>query len=320
MRNIYLIFSLLLVLVTSSFADNHAASDVNPHYYKFGAGALLFEMDEEYKSGQTYEIRRGYDLCDTCSLEYGITGGPFFEGPDLARFTGEKAAGGENWSLGANVALLHHLNGNPRYSNDDPTGQWDPYVGPVAGAFWYKKSTNHGHWDPYLGVEVGTNYFLSDKWSVGGDYRVLVVGENTEINHQVMFTLGYYWDKDDSSGGSRNSGFGTGEGGLQTVYFEFDKSNLSQEARSRLDKNAEWLLDNEDEEVILEGHCDERGTNEYNLALGSRRAQSVYEYLLAKGVPAKQMSTISYGEEDPADPASNATAWSKNRRVECSIK
>ena len=99
-------------------------------------------------------------------------------------------------------------------------------------------------------------------------------------------------------------------------YFEFDKSDLSAEARDALVYHAQDLKDHPNMRIRLEGHADERGTREYNLALGERRAQAVERYLQVQGVPASQMSTISYGEERPAVQGTTEAAYSKNRRVE----
>ena len=99
-------------------------------------------------------------------------------------------------------------------------------------------------------------------------------------------------------------------------YFDFDKSDLKPEALEPLRYHAQQLKDNPSMRVRLEGHADERGTSEYNLALGERRAQSVQRYLQAQGVSARQMEVISYGEERPAVNASNEQAWARNRRTE----
>jgi len=99
------------------------------------------------------------------------------------------------------------------------------------------------------------------------------------------------------------------------VYFEFDKYDLNTEARETLRQHADWLVNNTEFEVILEGHCDERGTREYNLALGERRSESVRDYLLNLGIDTGRLTTISYGEELPLDPAHAEEAWAKNRRV-----
>jgi len=105
-------------------------------------------------------------------------------------------------------------------------------------------------------------------------------------------------------------------GALKMVNFEFDSYALSQQSRDILYANAEYLLKNYKGKVKLEGHCDERGSDEYNLALGENRAKAALNYLLTLGVPASQLSIISYGKERPLDPASTEEAWAKNRRVE----
>jgi peptidoglycan-associated lipoprotein len=100
----------------------------------------------------------------------------------------------------------------------------------------------------------------------------------------------------------------------ENIYFDFDRSNLKPEAQKVLKRKAEWLRNEPGESVIIEGHCDERGTNEYNLALGDRRAQSAKNFLIDLGIAESRLTTISYGEERPADPRHNREAWSKNRR------
>jgi peptidoglycan-associated lipoprotein len=102
---------------------------------------------------------------------------------------------------------------------------------------------------------------------------------------------------------------------LKEVYFDFDRSDLRPDARATLKANWEWLKANPSAQVQIEGHCDERGTTEYNLALGSRRAQSVKDYLVTLGSTAERLSTISYGEELPVCKESNEECWQKNRRV-----
>jgi peptidoglycan-associated lipoprotein len=99
------------------------------------------------------------------------------------------------------------------------------------------------------------------------------------------------------------------------VYFDYDKYDLKTEARNTLRQHADWLMTNSDFQVILEGHCDERGTREYNLALGERRSESVRDYLINLGIDMGRLTTISYGEELPLDPTHTEEAWAKNRRV-----
>jgi len=102
---------------------------------------------------------------------------------------------------------------------------------------------------------------------------------------------------------------------FKDIYFEYDKITLSPEAKESLNKLGEWLLKNSSVQVLVEGHCDERGTAEYNLALGERRAHAAKKYLVQLGVNADRVSTISYGNERPEDPGHSESAWSKNRRA-----
>jgi len=103
---------------------------------------------------------------------------------------------------------------------------------------------------------------------------------------------------------------------LSPIHFEFDKSRITEEARVILQGNAERIKQNPDVMIQIEGHCDERGTNEYNLALGLRRARSTREYLINLGVDPSKLTTISYGEEQPVDPRHNEEAWALNRRAQ----
>jgi len=103
---------------------------------------------------------------------------------------------------------------------------------------------------------------------------------------------------------------------LETLYFDFDRSSLSDSARLALDNNADFLLAHQEVNVRIEGHCDERGTTEYNLSLGDRRASSAKEYLILRGVAEDRLLVVSFGEERPADPGQNDAAWARNRRVE----
>jgi peptidoglycan-associated lipoprotein len=101
---------------------------------------------------------------------------------------------------------------------------------------------------------------------------------------------------------------------LNDIYFAFDDYELSAAAQTILQKNASWIKNNPRAKVQIEGHCDERGTNEYNMALGERRANSAKKYLIKLGIKEAQLSTISYGEEKPLDPGHTEDAWAKNRR------
>ena len=104
------------------------------------------------------------------------------------------------------------------------------------------------------------------------------------------------------------------QGLLGDVYFDFDKYELKPDARQRLAKNAEFMRSRPEFTFTIEGHCDERGTNDYNIALGDRRANAVQAYLVSLGIPASRMRLISYGEEQPQCRESNEACWSRNRR------
>lgn len=135
----------------------------------------------------------------------------------------------------------------------------------------------------------------------------------------------------DSMSGSSTSGknsYGTANGGPATpgsqddlaqnvgdrVFFDLDSSTLDSEAQGTLDRQAQWLKQYPSVNVTVEGHCDERGTREYNLALGERRATAAKKYLVGAGVAANRISTISYGKERPAVVGSDESAWGQNRR------
>jgi peptidoglycan-associated lipoprotein len=112
----------------------------------------------------------------------------------------------------------------------------------------------------------------------------------------------------------------TREGGpLDDIYFEFDQYALGEEAKAVLAKHAAWLAARPAVKVMVEGHCDERGTVEYNLALGDKRARAARDYLTSLGVPAVRLSAISLGKERPKDPGHDEAAWSKNRRAHFAV-
>jgi len=103
---------------------------------------------------------------------------------------------------------------------------------------------------------------------------------------------------------------------LQTVYFNYDSSELSSQMQATLQANAEWIKGHSSLTVQIAGHCDERGSTEYNLNLGQKRADTVREFLVGLGIPAERLVTISYGKERPVDPSQSESAYSKNRRVQ----
>lgn len=111
---------------------------------------------------------------------------------------------------------------------------------------------------------------------------------------------------------------GTSEGLVQIgdrVFFEFNSSELDAESRETLTRQALWMKKYPEIKVIVEGHCDERGTREYNIALGERRATAAKNYLVAEGVKSKRIKTISYGKERPAAQGHDEEAWAQNRRA-----
>lgn len=102
---------------------------------------------------------------------------------------------------------------------------------------------------------------------------------------------------------------------LEDAFFDFDDSSLRQDAKSALENDAKVLEQNSNMNVVIEGHCDERGSVEYNLALGEKRARAAKDYLVSYGIPANRLTTISYGKERPFDPGHTEDAWAKNRRA-----
>ena len=104
------------------------------------------------------------------------------------------------------------------------------------------------------------------------------------------------------------------DGPLKDVFFSFDSYALSAPAKSVLKTNADWLMQNPSKKAVIEGHCDERGTSEYNMVLGANRAKAGLDYLRSLGISPQRLSTVSYGEDLPLDPSHSEEAWAKNRR------
>jgi peptidoglycan-associated lipoprotein len=107
---------------------------------------------------------------------------------------------------------------------------------------------------------------------------------------------------------------------IQTVYFDFNKSDIRADQRDKIKTDAEIFRTWTEWQISVEGYCDERGTNEYNLALSERRASAAKQALVAEGIATKRITTVSYGEERPADPGHDESAWSRNRRTEFRVK
>ena len=106
---------------------------------------------------------------------------------------------------------------------------------------------------------------------------------------------------------------------METIYFAFDSSAVSDRFMDTIKNNVKYLKDNPKANVVIEGHCDERGTTEYNLALGQKRAVKVKELYVQLGIKPKRIVTMSYGKEMPADKRHNEAAWAKNRRAETKL-
>lgn len=102
---------------------------------------------------------------------------------------------------------------------------------------------------------------------------------------------------------------------LKNVFYDFDKYDLTQDAIGQLEQNGRWLMANPSVKVIIEGHCDERGTDEYNLALGEKRANAARDFLVRFGIESERLMTASYGESRPFDPGHDEAAWAQNRRA-----
>lgn len=107
---------------------------------------------------------------------------------------------------------------------------------------------------------------------------------------------------------------------LDNVYFDFDRSNIREDDKPTLEENAQYLKENPNLDILVEGHCDERGSVAYNLALGQRRATAVRNHYIKLGLGGGRIATISYGEERPLDSGHNEDAWAKNRRAETKVK
>lgn len=321
--------SALLVggLVASAATSAQAQDSNSPWTYWLGAGAMFFEGDEANYHGGMYEGRLNYKYDPAFSFEWGLGAVPFMEGRDYpapshreASFNGRNSPG-ENWAVKTNLSALWHLNEDQNY-----TGKWDPYLSLIGGTSFFGKWRDGANWSPFGGPGLGLGYWWDRNLGARADYNMVVAEDDgAEINHHVLL-MGFYrfGSEGDTTGqttGDEARQLGEPSSGpLRPIYFDFDRSDIRGDSQATLSENAKWMEKNRDKRVSLEGHCDERGTNEYNLALGERRARAAFDYLRSLGVPKDQLSTVSFGEEIPADPGHNEAAWSKNRRVESVIK
>ncbi len=155
------------------------------------------------------------------------------------------------------------------------------------------------------------------------------IGYKMGVTFSALFLLAACETPPNAADTSAGSGdvYGTGQtfgdtgvgelapGVTDRVFFGYDSAVLDSSAQSTLERQANWLRSNQGVGVVVEGHCDERGTREYNLALGERRAAAAKSYLVSLGIPASRISTVSYGKERPAVLGSNDSAWAQNRRA-----
>lgn len=296
-------FFLTLLIAALSTVSVARAEGPHPWTLSLGAGAMLIEGDKESYDSQAETARVGYDLNNRWTLEAGILGVPSQEERES---NGEHFfVKGDNWLIGGTLEALYHVKAD--------RDKWDPFVAAGGGFLHSKRNLPDGRNDAFGDVGAGVGYSINDFWGVRADYRFMLVGEDTQIDQTILLSLTY------RPGGS-NVGLGEeGEGPLQTIYFGFDSSALTDEAKAKLRANADWLSKNSYGKVILQGHCDERGTQEYNYALGERRAKAALDYLNSLGVSKERLETISFGEDRPADQGHNNAAWTKNRRVVCAL-
>lgn len=155
-----------------------------------------------------------------------------------------------------------------------------------------------------LGVIVGAAFLLQGCAPMSSDTST---SEGGPLMQTAMISSG-------SSLEAMRRGESAAEGPLKSIYFDFDRYDLRSDVRETLKTNADWLKENPGTRLEIEGHCDERGTTEYNLALGAKRAQSAKDYLVTLGISGERISTVSYGKEVPVCRDKSEGCWQKNRR------
>ena len=314
-------FSALLIslLLVPTFVQAEKVEDLefSPWTTGIGAGAMFFEGGEEFNGTFITDLKVGYDISDHVTLETGLGWMPFLDARD---WTENDPA---TWHLDDSQAFRGAF--DAMYHFGEP-GTIRPHLAATGGVTYFNNNLeDQEHWVPFAGAGAGVSFPINERITARADYRALYTIDRDNIDHLAMVSvLCRLAFGDKSMSGSMAS---KGEAGavdmtmdnsdLRTIYFDYDKSLLSASARATLESNAKYLMENPGATIVVEGHCDERGTTEYNLALGQRRAQAAYDYLRSLGVESARMSTVSYGEEQPVDPRSNEAAWAKNRRVVC---
>jgi peptidoglycan-associated lipoprotein len=148
-----------------------------------------------------------------------------------------------------------------------------------------------------------------------GDTQEQQASTAQSANQGTTTTQGATTGQADKEQSAKVQATATAEASIGDINFDFDKYNIRPDAREILKANADLFLKNGAKAIVIEGHCDERGTAEYNMALGERRAREVKKYMVNLGIKDSRMKTISYGKERPLDAAHNDAAWAKNRRA-----
>jgi peptidoglycan-associated lipoprotein len=304
---------MVLFAALAFFGSSVAKADENPWKIWAGTGAMLYEGDNPNESGILLDTRVGYNLDPQLTIEGGLSAAPHLERNDNVDINAN-VDGNSMWQL--HTGLLYHV-------VDDAARTWDPYVKVALAEQYYAKERRGANFETFVGPGLGLAYNIDDNWSVRADYQMTWGSfARASVDHQVLAMVGFGW-----GGSSEGTGAGKGDelggkssGPLKTIYFDYDSSKLRPTEQTTLKSNSDWMKANPGKKVSVEGHCDERGTNDYNMALGQRRAQAAYDYLRSLGVPAEQMSTKSFGEEFPADPGHNEDAWRKNRRAESVVQ
>ena len=299
------IFAIIVAALALTVSVQNASADVG--WYTAGsAGYLHRDRKAPHDGNGVYNIKVGMDIGPMFSLE-----GTVGQLPRMSARSDQKQADGRRLFHTASTELrmegLYHFKHNV-------DRVWDPYL--AAGGGWYitKDPTHAGDGIAFVSKGVGMNWNFTESWFARADWRSQFSTSRTYWDNLVLGSLGYRWGRVGEADALGD------EGGMRRVYFAFDSSELDPLAQETLRDNAQRLADRPDMKVTIEGHCDERGTREYNLALGQRRADSAYQFLRGLGVAPERLRTVSYGKERPADPRSNEEAWAKNRRVQFAVE
>jgi peptidoglycan-associated lipoprotein len=304
-----------LVVATNAMAEHRAKSFMlSPR-----VGHIGFDSDLNLEDGMVYGLGLGYNFTENLGIE-----ASYYYSDTEANNTpldrdGDSAEA--DVQIGQIDALYHFVMDNKKLV---------PYLAAGAGVAYrdFEKITGDGDDSEFAtNAGGGVKYFVHDNIALCADVRhvqtypecswlgtlgltVYMGGKSKAPAEEPAAQPQAAAEPQDDPALKARQAFET-----EDVYFNFDKSDLTTEAQALLKKKAAWMSSNPEAAVTIEGHCDERGTNEYNIALGERRARSAMEFLVDLGADASRMITITYGEEKPVDPGNNEAAWSKNRRA-----